>query len=250
MPRTGLSALSDDELVTLSRRDTSAAYAELWLRHSSAALAVARAFTTLDADDVVSEAFTRVFARIRSGGGPTMGFRAYLLTAVKNVAREWGARAGDLSTADVAELPADTDTARAAEAALESGATVSAFRSLPTRWQEALWYSDVEGLKPRQFAPLLGLAANAASALVVRARRGFRDAWVSAQLRTADNDECRGVLSMLGTHTRGGLSARDTRTAQAHLATCERCAVAWEEAQHVSSRLALALLPVVVGARL
>ena len=118
VPRTGLSALSDDELVALSRRDTSAAYAELWLRHSAAALAVARAFTTLDADDVVSEAFTRVFARIRAGGGPTMGFRAYLLTAVKNVAREWGARAGDLSTADVAELPADTDTARAAEAAL------------------------------------------------------------------------------------------------------------------------------------
>lgn len=247
MPRTGLAALSDDDLVALSRRNTTAAYAELWLRHSAAALAVARAFTTLDADDVVSEAFTRVFARIKDGGGPTMGFRPYLLTAVKNVAREWGSRAAETTSTDVAGLPASTDTAESVEAALEAGVTVSAFRSLPTRWQEALWYSDVEGLKPRQFAPLLGLAANAASALVIRARRGFRDAWVSAQLLAADNDECRGVLSMLGAHTRGALSARDARAAEAHIATCAKCALAWNEAQQVSTRLALALLPVVVG---
>lgn len=247
MSRSGLTTLSDDDLVALSRRNGSAAYAELWLRHSAAALAVARAFTTLDADDVVSEAFTRVFARIKAGGGPTMGFRPYLLTAVKNVAREWGSRAAETSSTDVAELPAEIDTARAVEASLEAGVTVSAFRSLPTRWQEALWYSDVEGLKPRQFAPLLGLAANAASALVIRARRGFRDAWVNGQLLAADSDECRGVLSMLGAHTRGALSSRDARTAEAHIATCARCALAWEEAQQVSSRLALALLPVVVG---
>ncbi|GAA2955284.1 hypothetical protein GCM10010459_07540 [Microbacterium schleiferi] len=247
VPRTGLAALSDDDLVALSRRTTTAAYAELWLRHSAAALAVARAFTTLDADDVVSEAFTRVFARIKDGGGPTMGFRPYLLTAVKNVAREWGSRAAETTSTDVADLSADTDTAQSVEAALEAGVTVSAFRSLPTRWQEALWYSDVEGLKPRQFAPLLGLAANAASALVIRARRGFRDAWVNGQLLAADNDECRGVLSMLGAHTRGALSARDSRTAEAHIATCAKCALAWSEAQQVSTRLALALLPVVVG---
>ncbi|MFX5517661.1 hypothetical protein ABTD52_18110, partial [Acinetobacter baumannii] len=79
-------------------------------------------------------------------------------------------------------------------AAIEAGATASAFRSLPTRWQEALWYSEVENLKPRHFAPLLGLAPNAASALVVRARQGFRDAWIAQQLKTADSPDCRETL--------------------------------------------------------
>ena len=41
------------------------------------------------ADDIVAEAFARVLAAIRAGGGPDRAFRGYLLAAVRNVANDW-----------------------------------------------------------------------------------------------------------------------------------------------------------------
>ncbi|WP_181574268.1 sigma-70 family RNA polymerase sigma factor [Microbacterium sp. SMR1] len=247
-PRTP-AELSDDELVDRARDDDQRAYGELWLRHSAAAHAVARAYTSLDPDDVVAEAFARILSAIQRGGGPSMGFRPYLLTSVRNVAHQWGARQSQTYATDLEDAAdeAAPDAEWSAIAGFESSAVAAAFATLPTRWQEALWYSEVDGLKPRQFAPLLGLAPNAASALVIRARRGFRDAWVSAQLRRADDDECRLTLEMLGAHSRSGLSRRDARRVEQHLSTCEGCALAWIEARDISSRLALVLVPLVVG---
>jgi RNA polymerase sigma factor (sigma-70 family) len=248
-PRRPIAEASDDELVERARNRDERAYGELWLRHSAAAHAVARAYTSLDPDDVVAEAFARILSAIRRGGGPSMGFRPYLLTSVRNVAHKWGAQQQKVYATDLEDAADETapDAEWSTIAGFDSSAVASAFATLPTRWQEALWYSEVDGLKPRQFAPLLGLAPNAASALVVRARRGFRDAWVSAQLRRADNEECRETLELLGAHSRSGLSRRDTRRVEQHLSTCEGCALAWVEARDVSSRLALVLLPLVVG---
>ncbi|WJM15281.1 sigma-70 family RNA polymerase sigma factor [Microbacterium arborescens] len=248
-PRTPTAAASDDELVERARNHDERAYGELWLRHSAAAHAVARAYSSLDPDDVVAEAFARILSAIRRGGGPSMGFRPYLLTSVRNVAHKWGAQQQQVYATDLEDAADETapDAEWSTIAGFDSSAVASAFATLPTRWQEALWYSEVDGLKPRQFAPLLGLAPNAASALVVRARRGFRDAWVSAQLRRADNEECRETLELLGAHSRSGLSRRDTRRVEQHLSTCEGCALAWVEARDVSSRLALVLVPLVVG---
>lgn len=248
-PRTPTAEASDDELVERARNHDERAYGELWLRHSAAAHAVARAYSSLDPDDVVAEAFARILSAIRRGGGPSMGFRPYLLTSVRNVAHKWGAQQQQVYATDLEDAADETapDAEWSTIAGFDSSAVASAFATLPTRWQEALWYSEVDGLKPRQFAPLLGLAPNAASALVVRARRGFRDAWVSAQLRRADNDECRETLELLGAHSRSGLSRRDTRRVEQHLSTCEGCALAWVEARDISSRLALVLIPLVVG---
>lgn len=240
---------SDDALVERARNHDQHAYGELWVRHSAAAHAVARAYSSLDPDDVVAEAFARILSAIRRGGGPSMGFRPYLLTSVRNVAHEWGAQQQRTYATDLEDAAdeASPDTEWSVIAGFESSAVASAFATLPTRWQEALWYSEVDGLKPRQFAPLLGLAPNAASALVVRARRGFRDAWVSAQLRRADSEECRRTLELLGTHARSALARRDARRVEQHLAECDGCALAWAEARDVSARLALVLLPLVVG---
>lgn len=244
-----LSGLPDDELVQRVRVGDRRSYAELWVRHSAAAHAAARAFSTLDADDLVAEAYARILAAIGRGSGPTIGFRPYLLTSVRNVAREWGARAARAQATDLENTvqAAAPDAENDALHALEKGATATAFHTLPTRWQEALWYAEIDGMKPRQFAPLLGLAPNAASALLLRARRGFRDAWIGTQLRRATEPECIEAMSLLGSHTRGALSRRDARRVDAHLATCTGCALAWEEAKDVASRLALVMLPLTVG---
>lgn len=240
----------DDELIARAREGDSGAYGELWLRHAPAAHAVSRSFTSLDADDVVAEAFARILAAIKKGGGPTTAFRPYLLTTVRNVAREWGTRAQrvvDTTGLDEEAQDGAPDAAESALAAMEASETAKVFLNLPVRWQEALWYSEIDGLKPRQFAPLMGIAPNAASALVLRARRGFRDAWITTQLRNPASPACQDTLELLGSHTRGALSRRDARRVDAHVADCAPCALAWDEAREVSTRLALILLPAVVG---
>jgi DNA-directed RNA polymerase specialized sigma24 family protein len=56
-------------------------YEELYVEHTPAARRLALSMVSPDvADDIVAEAFARVLAAIRSGGGPSQTFRGYLLT--------------------------------------------------------------------------------------------------------------------------------------------------------------------------
>lgn len=50
-------------------------------------------------------------------------------------------------------------------------------RTLPERWRIVLWHAEVQGLPPRDIAPLMGIGANAVSALLLRARAGLRAAY-------------------------------------------------------------------------
>jgi DNA-directed RNA polymerase specialized sigma24 family protein len=61
---------------------------------------------------------------------------------------------------------------------------LAALQSLPKRWQTVLWYTDVLQEKPRNIAPLMGIAPNAVSALVLRARKGLREAYLNRGDRT------------------------------------------------------------------
>ena len=54
----------------------------------------------------------------------------------------------------------------------------AAFRQLPDRWRHILAAVEIEGRKPAELAAELGLSPNAASALVARARRGLRAAYL------------------------------------------------------------------------
>ena len=78
---------------SLGRGDSSPgvhSYEELYVEHAPAARRLALSMVASDmADDIVAEAFARVLAAIRSGGGPSQTFRGYLLTAVRNVANDW-----------------------------------------------------------------------------------------------------------------------------------------------------------------
>src|SRR4051794_6013632 len=77
---------SDAELIAAVRGGDSAAYGQLFERHQAAALRLARQLAgPSDADDLVSDAFTKVLAVLSAGGGPDLAFRAYLLTAVRRL---------------------------------------------------------------------------------------------------------------------------------------------------------------------
>jgi len=241
--------LSDDELVERSRAGDELAYAELWRRHSRAGLAVARsASSSIDPDDLVAEAFTKIFQAVQRGKGPQVGFRPYLFTTIRNLAASWGRDRKENPLEDAESIPDPETTESTTMKALDRSLTAQAFRSLPDRWQEVLWYCDVERLSPAMVAPLLGLSPNSVSALAYRAREGLRQAWIQAHLQSLDEDsECRWVTDRMGAYTRGKLATRDTVRFEKHLFSCARCTIVLGEAEEVGSRFALIVLPLTVG---
>lgn len=249
-PASSLTERSDAELIEHTRTGSQDAYAELWRRHSNAGRTVARSVTSsLDPDDLVSESFARIYQAVRRGKGPTGAFRPYLFTTIRNTAAAWGRsrRETSLDTLDSFEDP-DTNEASSIEA-LDRSLSARAFRSLPTRWQEVLWYTEIEAMTPAEVAPLLGMKANSVAALAYRAREGLREAWIQAHLQAVDDDsEHAFTISRLGSYARGNLSARDTAKVESHLDACQRCTIVAAEAKEVGSRMALVLLPLVAGA--
>ncbi len=247
MPTTRTEHDADATLIERTRQGDRAAFAQLWQRHAASGRTVARSYSSLDPDDLVSESFTRIYDAILAGKGPTAAFRPYLFTTIRNTAASWG-RARHETNLETLESFEDPDTSESATLdALDRSTTAQAFRSLPTRWQEVLWYSEVEGMSPQQVAPLVGMSANSTAALAYRAREGLRQAWIRAHLKHATEPDCRWTIDRLGTYTRGKLRARDTAKLEAHLDECARCTIVAAEAREVGSRLALVLLPLAAG---
>lgn len=178
-----MSASADSALVARVRDGDADAFGELWVLHSPSAHAFAASMTSqFDAADLVSEAFTRIWALLLKGKGPTTGFRRYLFRCVRNIAIDWARRDRHLTSPHELEEIDDGRFSEAAVNALETSLTGDLFSSLPFHFQQALWYSVIERLSPREFAPLLGMSANTAAQLACRAREAFRQAWFAAQL--------------------------------------------------------------------
>lgn len=241
--------LSDAELISAVRGGDVSAYGDLFARHREAATRLARQLVSnSDADDLVSEAFAKVLNVLLAGGGPDVAFRAYLLTAVRRLhvdkirATNRAMPTDDLTQYDHGEPFHDTVLA-----GFEGGAAARAYASLPERWQLVLWHLEVEGQKPAEVAPLLGMTPNSVSALAYRAREGLRQAYL--QMHSADiaDAECRWTHEKLGAYVRKGLSRRDAAKVEEHLRTCRKCTALFLELSEVNSSMAGVIGPVVLG---
>lgn len=240
---------ADAELILRARSGAGTAFAELWRRHHSSGIAAAQSITSsIDPGELVQESFTRIHQAILKGSGPNGSFRAHLFTTIRNTAAAWGRPSRDAVTEEL-ETVTDPDSAELSSTeALDPALTAQAFRGLPARWQEVLWYADIEQMDAAQAAPLLGMRAGAVSQLASRAREGFREAWLQAQLRSTGSDsECHWVIGHIGAHSRGNLSTRDLQRADRHFEDCARCLVIADAAKDVAGRLAAVLLPLVLG---
>lgn len=240
---------SDAELIEWVRSGDTRAFGELWRRHYRSAARVARQFTSsIDADDLVSEAYARIYQRVLAGGGPTGAFRPYLYTTIRNLASTWGAASRDVQVDVIEDFEDDRIPDDPAAWALDRTLTARAFSSLPERWQTVLWYTEVEGMDPHEVAPLMGLTSNGVAALSYRAREGLRKAWLQAHVSdTTASGECQWAMSRLGENARDGLSPRDGERLARHLAECTKCAIVSEEVDEVGSHLAMVLLPLLLG---
>ncbi|HET9860408.1 MAG TPA: sigma-70 family RNA polymerase sigma factor [Nocardioidaceae bacterium] len=241
---------SDAELISCVRGGDVAAYGELFSRHIEAANRLARQLARgPDADDLVSEAFAKVLQVLQGGGGPDVAFRAYLLTSVRRLHVD-RIRAGQkLQTSDdMTQFDPGIPFQDTAVADFENGAAAKAFASLPERWQLVLWHLEVEGQKPADIAPLLGMSANSVSALAYRAREGLRQAFLTMHLADISAERCRWVNERLGAYVRKGLSRRDTTKVEEHLDECRRCTAMYLELTEVNSNLAGIIAPLLLGA--
>lgn len=242
---------SDAELIAAARAGSASAYSKLWERHAPAATAYARSFARIAAaDDLVSEAFARILETLRAGKGPTESFRPYLMTVVRNTAMNLRrAREQEYDTDDFSFFEGGRSGEDLALEGAERSIAARAFQSLPTRWQQALWYSEVEELSRTKIAELLGIKPNAVSALTFRAREALRTAWVQAHAEQRSVPEnCRETAALLGGYVRGTLARRSHRTVDAHLEDCARCRAVLAELKPLGVKLpALATIMLAAG---
>jgi RNA polymerase sigma factor (sigma-70 family) len=241
------STAADEELAQLVRDGDETAFGILWERHARAGRSAARQFANLaDPDDLVSEAYLRILGALQRGGGPREAFRPYLYRTIRNVALNQQRSDTPVSlelVGDLLDPAADPESVT-----VRNTITARAFRTLPERWQTVLWYTEVEGMEPAEAAPYLGLSANSVAALAYRAREGLRKAWLQAHvsdLRVPPG--CRWTTERMSDYVRGALTARARLRFDQHLDTCTRCSIIVEEVDDLGQRLAVVLLPLVLG---
>ncbi|WP_152648940.1 RNA polymerase sigma factor, partial [Streptacidiphilus anmyonensis] len=234
---------SDAELTAAVRAGDDAAYEELYRRHSAAVRRYARTCCrdSFTAEDLAGEVFARTLQALRAGKGPDVAVRAYLLTAVRNIAASWSRsdRREQLiddfqvfasshtvvATVDVTDPGADAQ----AMSGVDQSLIVRAFRNLDADDRLLLWHTEVEQEPPREVAVLLGKTANATAVQAHRARERLATAFLQAHVSDTQASDCERHASKLGGFARGQLGKRASTDVRAHLQECDRCSAAYLE---------------------
>ncbi len=220
-----LDSASDPEYITQLRAGDLAGSEGLWRRHHRSAMAFATSIAgpTL-AQDLVSESFERVFAAIRSGGGPDVAFRPYLLTAIRrrhvdHIRRD----SRQVPVDDFEGLQDDLVDPGSPDQLLDATIMQRAFQSLPQRAQTVLWYGAVEGATQSEIGRVLGLKPNAVAALAFRAREALRQAYVTTYLGSSPKPECAEACDLIPSVLRDQATPAERARLDAHLTGCEDC---------------------------
>ncbi|QCO96765.1 sigma-70 family RNA polymerase sigma factor [Arthrobacter sp. 24S4-2] len=223
----------------------------LHLEHWDAGVAFAYSLTRdhNDAEELAAHAFLKVLSAMRSGKGPTGPFRPYFFRAIRtSTADHWRRRSYEYATEHVPETSAEDGGYAHVDGMRERAMASRAFAALPRRWQQVLWHVDVVGLRPRQLAPILEIEANAVSALVRRARRGLREAYLVEYVGSAAGERCREYLPLLARMVMDTASRRDILKVNLHRHVCSDCTAAAQGLREVHSRMRAAGTPLVFGA--
>jgi RNA polymerase sigma factor (sigma-70 family) len=245
---------SDAQLLQLVRDGDEDAFGELYRRHIDVARAAARSLLSWgpEAEDVVSDAFTRVLSILQRGGGPEEAFRPYLLTCVRHacydrsqgIARSLPVDPGDMADLAHARQRGELDLQ---DTSSNSDLLARAFASLPERWQLVLWSTEVDGRRPAELAKELGLAPGAVASLAYRAREGLTEAFLSAHLQRPAAPACAALRPRLAAFVRDNVSGREEASIQGHLDQCAECEELVGELRELNRPLRGLLVPAVVG---
>ena len=232
----------DSALIARARVGDAQAYGVLWSRHAAAGVRFAgRVVRHADAEDLASEAFANIFTALQNGQGPHDTFRPYLYVTIRNLGVRWLKYKAE-PTIDGFHLDLLADPTTEESDRLDPGSLkeiADAFASLPTRWQEVLWYTEVEQLTPSEIAPLLGMSSNSVSALSYRAREGMRRKWIESHSGVSSGCDA-------GLRIEAQEGKQSPLVAQ-HLGSCTYCGDVETQSRLAMRRLRLVLPPLLLG---
>jgi RNA polymerase sigma factor (sigma-70 family) len=170
-----LAALADDELVARHRLGCDDAFAEIFRRYRGPLRSFAGrmlAGTSLDADDIVQDAFVRAHRGLRVTNRP-MVLRPWLYMIVRNQAIDVlrSLHRPDLHDDDAAQLEAvNSDPADRIAERDEMRELVAQIGLLPERQRMALVMREFDGRSHAETARLLHTTIPATKSLLIRAR--------------------------------------------------------------------------------
>ncbi len=215
---------TDRDLIARLRAGDTTAYEALWTTHVGAALRLARRYSPQHAEDLVSEAFIAAYEQIAvAGKGPDSAFRAYLFTIIRNAAAK-KARVDAILDVDAEVDSVNTEDGMTLVARAEDAAhLLSTFKSLPERWQRALWLGEVERAPRADIARALNIRPNAVSALTRRAREGLRREWLTRLVPVSLRDDPAHAARYLVDYVAHAPLEVARPAIAAHLATCASC---------------------------
>ncbi|MGX9899004.1 RNA polymerase sigma factor [Arthrobacter sp. SA17] len=219
--------VADEDLIRSGRDGDRTALEVLYNRHHDAGLKFARRLTgnKADAEDVTQEAFLKVVSAMERGNGPETAFRPYFLRAVRTAAADhWENQAKETPTENAGDTPVEDASLASILHRDDPELVMKAFQSLPLRWMTVLWHAEVEREPPRKIAPVLGMEPGAVSALLLRARKGLREAYLSAYVEAPLRSDCEPTFPYLAATVLGTSSTRDRRKVNEHTRDCEDCA--------------------------
>lgn len=171
--------MEDNDLILASAAGDRRAFSRLMERHADFALALAARVSGNDgdADEVVQEAFIRVW-RMAPQWDPSKGasFRTWLYRVVLNLCLDRSRRASFL-TLDEAPEPVDHAPHGADHLTLSRIGPVvrQLLQSLPERQRAAMALCYLEDMSAAMAAEIMDVSLSAMEALLVRARRTLRE---------------------------------------------------------------------------
>lgn len=166
---------------------------------------------------------------------------------IRSLASDWSSPR-EMSSDQLDTVPDLNIAAPWEDQVFDRNAAAGAYASLDERWRTVLWYTEVEGMPPREVARIMGISANSVSALASRARAALRSAWVEEHVnRELAAAECAETVKGLQRYQRGKLPAAASRAVAAHLDGCESCTGAAAELSMLNRQLALVIAGLVVG---
>jgi RNA polymerase sigma factor (sigma-70 family) len=235
---------SDERLVSLIRRGSTAAFEVLVARYNARLLAFCRHLlgSREDAEDVLQEVFSAAFNAILDDDRP-INVRPWLYRIARNRSlnhlrriQAVGVDSMDIHLSDHGSTTADKVHERE-----EFRLLVGDIQGLPETQRTALVLREMDALSYEQIAEAMETTVPSVKSLLVRARVSLAEA---SQARMLSCEEVREELGEVAE----GLLRRPGPLVRRHLRTCERCSTFKSQLNETSKALA-AVLPigVVVG---
>jgi RNA polymerase sigma factor (sigma-70 family) len=267
---------SDAELIAAVATGDAASYVTLQKRHRPAARILARQVVAKpdDAEEVLSETFTRLHDVLRRGDGPAESLRPYLLSAIRRVAlerrnAEQSAQPELSESATSAEHSESAERAESAKPAagqaeipnlgeplftdpaaaeLESATMARAYAALPERLRAAAWHVMIERTDPAESAAILGLTEAGVAELPGQVRAALSQAYLELYLSSLTQEACKAEAGLLGQHLNSTTRGIDERTVRVHLRGCRECRAVAIELTGLDKSLRRTMATIFLGA--